>query len=130
LYQAEFAAEVAAGSRSIPPTSTRSAHSDEEVAARSQTRAAGLEEGAVCRWLIDRSVELERSRTDELLELDAEYYMSKNSNSPLERFFNLVGANLRAWYDEVPKVQRDGVFHLARLDSNNDRSTDHVRRLN
>ncbi|KAL8413048.1 hypothetical protein RB596_009552 [Gaeumannomyces avenae] len=40
------------------------------------------------------------------LRLDAEYYISKNLIPPLERIFNLVGAQVRAWYDEVPKVQR------------------------
>jgi DNA polymerase zeta len=40
------------------------------------------------------------------IELDAEYYISKNLIPPLERIFNLVGANVRMWYDEMPKVQR------------------------
>ena len=39
-------------------------------------------------------------------ELDAEYYISKNLIPPLERIFNLVGANVRQWYDEMPKFQR------------------------
>lgn len=39
-------------------------------------------------------------------DLDAEYYISKNIIPPLERIFNLVGANVRSWYDEMPKVQR------------------------
>jgi len=39
-------------------------------------------------------------------ELDAEYYISKNIIPPLERIFNLVGANVRQWYDEMPKYQR------------------------
>ncbi|KAI9802885.1 MAG: DNA polymerase zeta [Phylliscum demangeonii] len=41
------------------------------------------------------------------LELDAEYYITKNLIPPLERIFNLVGANVRTWYDEVPKIQRN-----------------------
>ena len=40
------------------------------------------------------------------IELDAEYYISKNLIPPLERIFNLVGANVRMWYDEMPKFQR------------------------
>ena len=40
------------------------------------------------------------------IELDAEYYISKNLIPPLERIFNLVGANVRSWYDEMPKFQR------------------------
>ncbi|KAI9851054.1 MAG: DNA polymerase zeta [Thelocarpon superellum] len=39
-------------------------------------------------------------------ELDAEYYITKHLLPPLERIFNLVGANVRRWYDEMPKEQR------------------------
>jgi DNA polymerase zeta len=56
--------------------------------------------------LFERCVEPERLLYDENAELDAEYYISKNLIPPLERIFNLVGANVRAWYDEMPKVQR------------------------
>jgi DNA polymerase zeta len=56
--------------------------------------------------LFERCVEPERLLYDEQAELDAEYYISKNLIPPLERIFNLVGANVRAWYDEMPKVQR------------------------
>lgn len=62
--------------------------------------------GAPGARLIDRCMEPERLLTDQSLELDAEYYISKNLIPPLERIFNLVGANVRAWYDEMPKVQR------------------------
>ncbi|KAK5163323.1 DNA polymerase zeta [Saxophila tyrrhenica] len=56
--------------------------------------------------LWERCVEPERLVHDEFAELDAEYYISKNLIPPLERIFNLVGANVRQWYDEMPKVQR------------------------
>ncbi|THW91666.1 putative DNA polymerase zeta catalytic subunit [Aureobasidium pullulans] len=56
--------------------------------------------------LFERCVEPERLLFDEHAELDAEYYISKNLIPPLERIFNLVGANVRAWWDEMPKVQR------------------------
>ncbi|RMZ16634.1 hypothetical protein D0862_01149 [Hortaea werneckii] len=56
--------------------------------------------------LWERCVEPERLIYDEQAELDAEYYISKNLIPPLERIFNLVGANVRGWYDEMPKVQR------------------------
>jgi DNA polymerase zeta len=56
--------------------------------------------------LFERCVEPERLLYDENAELDAEYYISKNLIPPLERIFNLVGANVRSWYDEMPKVQR------------------------
>lgn len=56
--------------------------------------------------LIDRCVAPEVLLQDAQLELDSEYYISKNLIPPLERIFNLVGANVRQWYDEMPKFQR------------------------
>lgn len=56
--------------------------------------------------LIDRCVAPEVLLNNEYNELDAEYYISKNLIPPLERIFNLVGANVRQWYDEMPKFQR------------------------
>ena len=38
------------------------------------------------------------------MRLDAEYYISRTLIPPLERIFNLVGANVRSWYDDMPKV--------------------------
>ncbi len=74
--------------------------------------------------LIDRCVAPEVLLQDAQLELDSEYYISKNLIPPLERIFNLVGANVRQWYDEMPKFQRirrvegvtasDGRYALAR----------------
>ncbi|KAG9247397.1 DNA polymeras-like protein zeta catalytic subunit [Calycina marina] len=62
--------------------------------------------GAPGARLIDRCVPPEELLESEHSELDAEYYISKNLIPPLERIFNLVGANVRNWYDEMPKVQR------------------------
>jgi DNA polymerase zeta len=62
--------------------------------------------GAPGARLIDRCVAPEDLLTNSHLQLDAEYYISKNLIPPLERIFNLVGANVRGWYDEMPKVQR------------------------
>ncbi|KAK5136147.1 hypothetical protein LTR08_003984 [Meristemomyces frigidus] len=62
--------------------------------------------GAPGARLWERCVEPERLVYDEHAELDAEYYISKNLIPPLERIFNLVGANVRGWYDDMPKVQR------------------------
>ncbi|KAH9883644.1 DNA polymerase family B [Xylariomycetidae sp. FL2044] len=56
--------------------------------------------------LLDRCVAPEELLSNSHLDLDAEYYISKNLIPPLERIFNLVGANVRQWYDEMPKVQR------------------------
>ncbi|KAH6628687.1 hypothetical protein F5144DRAFT_320810 [Chaetomium tenue] len=62
--------------------------------------------GAPGARLIDRCVAPEDLLNDPHASLDAEYYISKNLIPPLERIFNLVGANVRAWYDEMPKVQQ------------------------
>ncbi|KAK1909345.1 hypothetical protein P3342_011424 [Pyrenophora teres f. teres] len=62
--------------------------------------------GAPGARLIDRCVSPETLLKNDHLELDAEYYISKNLIPPLERIFNLVGANVRQWYDEMPKIQR------------------------
>ena len=56
--------------------------------------------------LIDRCVAPDILLHNDHHELDAEYYISKNLIPPLERIFNLVGANVRQWYDEMPKFQR------------------------
>jgi DNA polymerase zeta len=62
--------------------------------------------GAPGARLIDRCVSPETLMRNEYMELDGEYYITKNIIPPLERIFNLVGANVRQWYDEMPKVQR------------------------
>jgi DNA polymerase zeta len=62
--------------------------------------------GAPGARLIDRCVAPEVLLENGHCELDAEYYISKNIIPPLERIFNLVGANVRQWYDDMPKVQR------------------------
>ncbi|KAL1613042.1 DNA polymerase zeta [Paraconiothyrium brasiliense] len=62
--------------------------------------------GAPSARLIDRCVSPETLLQNDHIELDAEYYIMKNLIPPLERIFNLVGANVRQWYDEMPKVQR------------------------
>lgn len=62
--------------------------------------------GAPGARLIDRCVAPEELLSNPHLSLDSEYYISRNLIPPLERIFNLVGANVRLWYDEMPKVQR------------------------
>lgn len=55
--------------------------------------------------LRDRVVEVEWLLSSSQLSLDTEYYICKNIIPPLERIFNLVGANVRQWYDEMPKFR-------------------------
>lgn len=62
--------------------------------------------GAPGARLIDRCVAPDVLLHNDQNELDSEYYITKNLIPPLERIFNLVGANVRQWYDETPKVQR------------------------
>lgn len=62
--------------------------------------------GAPGSRLIDRCVTPETLLNNAQLDLDAEYYIIKNLIPPLERIFNLVGANIRQWYDEMPKFHR------------------------
>ncbi|KFY07283.1 hypothetical protein V492_07294 [Pseudogymnoascus sp. VKM F-4246] len=62
--------------------------------------------GAPGARLIDRCVAPETLLQNDHNELDSEYYISKNLIPPLERIFSLVGANVRSWYDEMPKIQR------------------------
>lgn len=62
--------------------------------------------GAPGARLIDRSVAPEDLLRNPHWRLDAEYYIAKTLIPPLERIFNLVGANVRQWYEEMPKVRR------------------------
>ncbi|KAK7205599.1 DNA polymerase zeta, catalytic subunit [Myxozyma melibiosi] len=61
--------------------------------------------GAPGSRLVDRCVapEMLLNGSGQLF-LDAEYYITKNLIPPLERIFNLVGANVRQWYETMPKV--------------------------
>ena len=70
--------------------------------------------GAPGARLMDRCVAPDVLLHNDHNELDAEYYISKNLIPPLERIFNLVGANVRQWYDEMPKSQR-----IRRIDVSN-----------
>ncbi|KAK3311463.1 uncharacterized protein B0T15DRAFT_387080 [Chaetomium strumarium] len=69
--------------------------------------------GAPGARLVDRCVAPEDLLNNPHASLDAGYYISKNIIPPLERIFNLVGANVRAWYDEMPKVQHVRRFETA-----------------
>lgn len=44
--------------------------------------------------------------TDNPLELDFEYYITRVLIPPLERVFNLMGVNIQEWYREMPKSTR------------------------
>lgn len=58
--------------------------------------------------LIDRCVSPEILINNPGINLDSDYYITKNLIPPLERIFKLLGANIRQWYDDMPKVVK---FH-------------------
>lgn len=62
--------------------------------------------GAPGARLIDRCVSPEELLRNPHWQLDADYYISKNIIPPLERIFSLVGANVRQWYDVMPRIRR------------------------
>lgn len=62
--------------------------------------------GAPGERLVDRCVAPDVLVNNSAITLDSEYYITKNLIPPLERIFNLVGANIRLWYDEMPKVTK------------------------
>ncbi|KAI0732391.1 hypothetical protein C8Q72DRAFT_874307 [Fomitopsis betulina] len=56
--------------------------------------------------LVDRAAAPEELLNNPQKHLDAAYYISRVLIPPLERIFNLVGADVRSWYDEMPKALR------------------------
>lgn len=62
--------------------------------------------GAPGERLADRCVAPETMLHGGRRVLDADYYISKNIIPPLDRIFRLAGADVRRWYDEMPKTQR------------------------
>ncbi|KAG6890397.1 hypothetical protein C0995_008751 [Termitomyces sp. Mi166 len=53
--------------------------------------------------LVDRAMDPLEMLNDSRMQLDAMYYITRVLIPPLERIFNLVGADVRAWFDEMPK---------------------------
>ncbi|KAH8102662.1 hypothetical protein BXZ70DRAFT_798056 [Cristinia sonorae] len=56
--------------------------------------------------LVDRAVAPDVVLNDSQMHLDARYYITRVLIPPLERIFNLTGADVRGWYDEMPKKLR------------------------
>lgn len=55
--------------------------------------------------------------TDNPLELDYEYYITRVIIPPLERIFNLMGADIKGWYSELPKFKHQN--KLKKVDISN-----------
>ncbi|TFK57299.1 hypothetical protein OE88DRAFT_1671186 [Heliocybe sulcata] len=54
--------------------------------------------------LVDRAVAPEELLDQRNKRMDASYYINRVLIPPLERIFNLVGADVRGWYEEMPKA--------------------------
>jgi len=76
-----------------------------EPQARLLERAVAPEEMFTTRYVhyIYPSLLLTQTIYNRYVHLDGAYYISRVLIPPLERIFNLVGADVRAWYDEMPK---------------------------
>lgn len=57
---------------------------------------------------------IESFSSDNPMELDFDYYVTRVLIPPLERFFNLMGVNVREWYRDMPKSVRRN--HLKKQD--------------
>lgn len=56
--------------------------------------------------LVDRCVPPEKLLNNNHLHLDADYYITKNIIPPLERIFNILGGDVKTWYEIMPKIHR------------------------
>lgn len=109
-----FAKEVKLGTyseRGLPPpgalVATKKMARDERMEPQYGERVPYVViAGAPESRLADRCVSPEVLVMDASKALDAEYYINKNLIPPLDRIFSLVGANVRSWWEEMPKVQR------------------------
>ncbi|GAA5949875.1 hypothetical protein JCM3765_007720 [Sporobolomyces pararoseus] len=55
---------------------------------------------------IDRSISPQEFLANPSLRLDVDHYIRKMMIKPLERIFDLVGASVTKWYEEMPKTQK------------------------
>ncbi|KAJ3760352.1 hypothetical protein EV360DRAFT_93611 [Lentinula raphanica] len=56
--------------------------------------------------LVDRATDPLEFLKNPHIQLDAAYYISRVLIPPLERIFNLVGADVRQWYNDMPKARQ------------------------
>jgi len=54
--------------------------------------------------LVDRAMDPLEFMNNNQLRLDVTYYITRVLIPPLERIFNLVGADVKQWYNEMPKT--------------------------
>ncbi|ANZ76042.1 BA75_02457T0 [Komagataella pastoris] len=111
-----FAKEVRLGTYKenyMPPgalVASRKANEDPNAVPQYRERIPYLVvKGRMKERLKDRCLSPEEylARKDtEFLELDAQYYIEKVIIPPLERIFQLMGADVKSWYTEMPVTQR------------------------
>ncbi|KAI9247624.1 hypothetical protein BY458DRAFT_536724 [Sporodiniella umbellata] len=64
--------------------------------------------------LQDRVVRPEAVLNEDTLRLDAEYYIRKQIIAPISRIFNLMGIDIMAWYDTMPRSQKIALLRLGK----------------
>ncbi|CAH7675446.1 hypothetical protein PPACK8108_LOCUS10462 [Phakopsora pachyrhizi] len=109
-----FAKEVRLGSyseRVLPPPAALVAIRKMEVDPRSEPAYGErvpfvIVKGAPQSRMRDRAVPPEMLLQNRLLGLDSEYYITRVMIPALARIFNLVGADVLAWYQSMPKFIR------------------------
>ncbi|KAI8393678.1 uncharacterized protein BYT42DRAFT_551883 [Radiomyces spectabilis] len=78
--------------------------------------------------LKEKVVRPEAVLLDNSLRLDAEYYIRKQIIPPLERIFNLVGVDIMAWYDSMPRSQKAAALALSYYDEVQDKGVNRIDR--
>ncbi|KAI8089385.1 putative DNA polymerase zeta catalytic subunit [Halteromyces radiatus] len=76
--------------------------------------------------LKDRVTKPETLLHDKSLRLDADYYIRKQIIAPLERVFNLVGVDVKAWYDEMPRSRKAMALSMAQPREWNEKSNNRI----
>ncbi|CAE6411247.1 unnamed protein product [Rhizoctonia solani] len=79
--------------------------------------------------LVDRAVPPEELLKDRHKSIDENYYITHSLIPPLERIFNLVGANVRQWFEEMPKPARLDTAAAGSETNGRPNIDDHFRRL-
>ncbi|KAJ3313338.1 DNA polymerase zeta [Boothiomyces sp. JEL0838] len=73
--------------------------------------------------LIDAVVSPEQLLNDQSLRIHGTYYITKQLMGPLSRIFNIVGADVERWYNEMPKAHK--AITYVPTDSTGKKTIDH-----
>ncbi|KAG9128322.1 DNA polymerase zeta [Ceratobasidium sp. 392] len=80
--------------------------------------------------LVDRAVPPEELLNDRHKKIDDIYYITHALIPPLERVFNLVGTNVRQWFEDMPKPVRSDASRFNSVVSDEDSENDSDDRQN